>query len=108
MLAAGKASMIDRRFTATGSVPKRRDAYLSFMFDQGLVTRGQREDTLVFPNDVARLLVNETILPQSNKVFWRKWRNAAVACSGTLANASSPWTCFVEGVHALLGCKLQD
>ena len=27
---------------------------------------------------------------------------------GAAATASSPWTCFVEGVHALLGCKLQD
>ena len=27
---------------------------------------------------------------------------------GAAAIASSPWTCFVDGVHALIGCKLQD
>ena len=90
LLAAGKASRLNRVFTATGSASKRREAFLSFMFDQGLVTRGQREDSLVFTNDVARLLVNETILPQSNKVFWLKWRNrAAVASSGTLTTTAA-------------------
>ena len=48
------------------------------MYDQGLVTCGPRQDSLVFPNDVARLVVNETIyLPQSKKVISRKWRNRA-------------------------------
>ena len=27
---------------------------------------------------------------------------------GAAAIASSPWTCFVDGLHALIGCKLQD
>ena len=81
LLAAGKASRLNRLLTATGSASERREAALSFMYDQGLVTCGPRQDSLVFPNDVARLVVNETIyLPQSKKVIMRKWRNrAAVA-----------------------------
>ena len=52
------------------------------MYDQGLVTCGPRQDSLVFPNDVARLVVNETIyLPQSKKVITRKWRNRAAVVS---------------------------
>ena len=33
--------------------------------------------------------------------------NAKLVPQGA-ATTASPWTCFVEGVHALLGCKLQD
>ena len=35
-------------------------------------------------------------------------RNTKPVPQGAAAIASSPWTCFVEGVHALIGCKLQD
>ena len=35
-------------------------------------------------------------------------RNTMPVAQGAAATASSPWTCFVDGVHALLGCKLQD
>ena len=45
----------------TGSKDSRRTAFLGFMYDQGLVTLGTG-DSLTFPNDVVRLLVNETIL----------------------------------------------
>ena len=71
---AGKASRLNRLLTATGTADERREEYLSFMYDQGLVTCGTHQDSLVFPNDVARLLVNETILPQGKKVIVRKWR----------------------------------
>ena len=35
-------------------------------------------------------------------------RNAKPVPQGAAATISSPWTCFVDGVHALLGCKLRD
>ena len=35
-------------------------------------------------------------------------RNTKPVPQGAAAIASSPWTCFVDGVHALIGCKLQD
>ena len=71
--------------TATGSVSERREAALSFMFDQGLVTLGPREDTLVFPNAVAKVCVNQTILPQSKKVRLRRYRNRAAVLATTVA-----------------------
>jgi hypothetical protein len=59
LLAAGSEGSLNRKFTATGTESQRRDAYLySFMYDQGLVTLGTKENTLVFPNQVARLLVD--------------------------------------------------
>ena len=67
--------------TATGTADERREEYLSFMYDQGLVTCGTHQDSLVFPNDVARLLVNETILPQGKKVIMRKWRDRVVVAT---------------------------
>ena len=67
--------------TVTGSASERRKAALSFMYDQGLVTCGTHQDSLVIPNDVARLLVNETILPQGKKVIMRKWRDRAVVAT---------------------------
>ena len=45
----------------TGSKDSRRTVLLGFMYDQGLVTLGTG-DSLTLPNDVVRLLVNETIL----------------------------------------------
>ena len=81
LLVAGKASRLNRLLTATGTADKRRQAYLSFMYDQGLVTCGTHQDSLVFPNDVARLLVNATILPQGKKVIMRKWRDRAVVAT---------------------------
>jgi len=77
LLAAGKAGRLDRSLTTTGSESERREAALSFMFDQGLVTLGPREDTLVFPNAVAKDCVNQTILPQSKKVRLGRYRNRA-------------------------------
>ena len=68
LLAAGKADRLGRSLTTTGSESERREAVLSFMFDQGLVTLGPREDTLVFANAVAKVCMNQTILPQSKKV----------------------------------------
>ena len=35
-------------------------------------------------------------------------RNTKPVPQRAAAIASSPWTCFVDGVHALIGCKLQD
>ena len=78
LLVAGKAN---RLLTATSTADERRQACLSFMYDQGLVTCGTHQDSLVFPNDVARLLVNETILPQGKKVIVRKWRDRAVVAT---------------------------
>jgi len=54
----------------TGSKDSRRTAFLGFMYDQGLVTLGTG-DSLTFPNDVVRLLVNETI-PESKWVRVRR------------------------------------
>ena len=85
LLAAGKADRLGRSLTTTGSESERREAVLSFMFDQGLVTLGPREDTLVFPNAVAGLLVNQTILPQSKKVRLRRYRNRAAVLATTVA-----------------------
>ena len=85
LLAAGKAGWLGRLTTATGSVSERREAALSFMFDQGLVTRGLRKNTLVFPNAVAKVCVNQTILPQSKKVRLRKYRNRAAVFATTVA-----------------------
>ena len=85
LLAAGKAGRLGRMTTATGSVSERREAALSFMFDQGLVTRGLRKNTLVFPNAVAKVCVNQTILPQSKKVRLRKYRNRAAVFATTVA-----------------------
>jgi hypothetical protein len=70
LLAAGR---LGRLTTATGSVSERREAALSFMFDQGLVTLGPREDTLVFPNAVAKVCVNQTILPQRRALRRALW-----------------------------------
>lgn len=72
LLAAGKAGRLGRLTTATGSVSERREAALSFMFDQGLVTLGPREDTLVFPNAVAKVCV-KTILPQRRALRRALW-----------------------------------
>ena len=85
LLAAGKVGRLGRSLTTTGSESERREAVLSFMFDQGLVTLGPREDTLVFPNAVAGLLVNQTILPQSKKVRLRRYRNRAAVLATTVA-----------------------
>ena len=90
LLAAGKAGRLGRLTTATGSVSERREAALSFMFDQGLVTLGPREDTLVFPNAVAKVCVNQTILPQSKKVRLRKYRNRAAVFATTVATFREP------------------
>ena len=49
----------------------RRTAVLSFMYDQGLVTLGTG-NSLTFPNDVVRLLVNQTILPESKRAGVRR------------------------------------
>ena len=78
LLVAGKAN---RLLTATSTADERRQACLAFMYAQGLVTRGTHQDSLVFPNDVARLLVNETILPQGKKVIMRKWRDRVVVAT---------------------------
>ena len=59
LLAAGKVGRLGRSLTTTGSESERREAVLSFMSDQGLVTLGPREDTLVFANAVAKVCVNE-------------------------------------------------
>jgi len=72
LLAAGKAGRLGRLTTATGSVSERREAALNFMFDQGLVTLGPREDTLVFPNAVAKVCV-KTILPQRRALRRALW-----------------------------------
>ena len=72
LLAAGKAGRLGRLTTATGSVSERREAALSFMFDQGLVTLGPREDTLVFPNAVAKVCVN-AVLPQRRALRRALW-----------------------------------
>merc|ERR1712194_275970 len=53
--------LLQRLPLPTGSKDSRRTAFLGFMYDQGLVTLGTG-DSLTFPNDVVRLLVNETIL----------------------------------------------
>ena len=55
----------------TGSKDSRRTAFLGFMYDQGLVTLGTG-DSLTFPNDVVRLLVNQTILPESKRAGVRR------------------------------------
>ena len=78
LLVAGKAN---RLLTATSTADERRQSCLAFMYAQGLVTRGTHQDSLVFPNDVARLLVNETILPQGKKVIMRKWRDRVVVAT---------------------------
>ena len=85
LLAAGKAGRLGRMTTATGSVSERREAALSFMFDQGLVTLGPHGETLVFANAVAGLLVNQTILPQSKRVRLRRYRNRAAVLATTVA-----------------------
>ena len=54
----------------TGSKDSRRTAFLGFMYDQGLVTLGTG-DSLTFPNDVVRILVNKTI-PESKWVRVRR------------------------------------
>ena len=45
---------------------------------------------------------------RSGASFSAPLSNTKSTPQGAAATASSPWTCFVEGVHALLGCKLQD
>jgi hypothetical protein len=53
----------------------RRTAFLGFMYDQGLVTLGTG-DSLTFPNDVVRLLVNETILENKRVRVRRRLKQA--------------------------------
>ena len=45
---------------------------------------------------------------RSGASFSAPLSNTKSVPQGAAATASSPWTCFVEGVHALLGCKLQE
>lgn len=85
LLAAGKAGRLGRSLTTTGSESERREAVLSFMFDQGLVTLGPHGDTLVFANAVAKVCVNQTILPQSKKARLRRYRNRAAVLATTVA-----------------------
>jgi hypothetical protein len=59
----------------TGSKDSRRTAFLGFMYDQGLVTLGTG-DSLTFPNDVVRLLVNETILENKRVRVQRRLKQA--------------------------------
>jgi len=59
----------------TGSKDSRRTAFLGFMYDQGLVTLGTG-DSLTFPNDVVRLLVNETILENKRVRVRRRLKQA--------------------------------
>ena len=55
----------------TGSKDSRRTAFLGFMYDQGLVTLGTG-DSLTFPNDVVRLLVNDETIPENKRVRVRR------------------------------------
>merc|ERR1711865_388530 len=59
----------------TDSKDSRRTAFLGFMYDQGLVTLGTG-DSLTFPNDVVRLLVNETILENKRVRVRRRLKQA--------------------------------
>ena len=67
----GKRPQFSGLLATTASKDSRRTAILGFMYDQGLVTLGTG-DSLTFPNDVVRLLVDETILPQSKRVGVRR------------------------------------
>ena len=59
----------------TDSKDSRRTAFLGFMYDQGLVTLGTG-DSLTFPNDVVRLLVNETTLENKRVRVRRRLKQA--------------------------------
>merc|ERR1711935_694068 len=76
----------------TGSKDSRRTAFLGFMYDQGLVTLGTG-DSLTFPNDVVRLLVNKTI-PKSKWVRVRRLLKQGwwfiSTCGGTDQGAPGP------------------
>merc|ERR1712086_917962 len=66
----GRRHLFGGLLGTTGSKDSRRTAFLGFMYDQGLVTLGTG-DSLTFPNDVVRILVNKTI-PESKWVHVRR------------------------------------